>query len=289
MLVDIVGQGRRFRVERGLVAFAPAVAVELDVGDVPAMPLEGFHRFQRRLPVAGQAQVVAVDVDRMRQFQCVHRRRRFADDLPRRDTEVIDGFVHRVHVAAGVALPNLDAARIDQLDGVRFGGAQQPGDEALQLFGLPLLNRPHHEMVIAGQDVEALVDTRRIVEFFVGVTRHQGRDRRVKSRGVAQADVLVAGRKGAGDAAQRPAVRMGRPHDGILAAAFLLRAHFARGIDLGAGNMAVHIDPAGHHHQAGGVQRRGGLDVRIAGRRNNFSALNPDDPGLGHPRRSSGS
>ncbi len=67
--VDVVGQRRDLAVERVLVALAAAVAVELDVRDVAAVAFEGLHRFERRRPVAGHAEVVAVDVDRVRQAQ----------------------------------------------------------------------------------------------------------------------------------------------------------------------------------------------------------------------------
>ena len=73
MRVDVVGQRHDLAVERVLVPVAAAVAVELDVRDVAAVAFEGLHRFERRRPVAGHAQVVAVDVDRMRQPQFVGR------------------------------------------------------------------------------------------------------------------------------------------------------------------------------------------------------------------------
>ena len=92
--------GDDLAVERVLVAFAAAVAVELDVRDVAAVAFEGLHRFERRRPVAGHAEVVAVDVHRVRQPQLVGRLGDAADDLPRRDVEVIDGLVEPVDVAA---------------------------------------------------------------------------------------------------------------------------------------------------------------------------------------------
>ncbi len=76
-----------FGVERVLVGVAAAVAVELDVRDVAAMSFERLHRFERGAPVAGHAQVVAVDVHRVRQTQLVHRRGHTANDLSRRHVE----------------------------------------------------------------------------------------------------------------------------------------------------------------------------------------------------------
>ena len=41
------------------------------MGQVAAVALERLHRLERRLPVAGQAEVVAVDVDGVRQIELV--------------------------------------------------------------------------------------------------------------------------------------------------------------------------------------------------------------------------
>ena len=59
------------------VAFG-AVAVELDVGEVDRQALGRLHGRQRRVDVAGHAQVAAVDVQRVRHAELVHRpRQRF--------------------------------------------------------------------------------------------------------------------------------------------------------------------------------------------------------------------
>ena len=77
----------------------------------PRWPSERLHRFERRAPVAGHAQIVAVDVHRVRQPQLVGRARDAVDDLPRRHVEVIDRLVQAVDIAALMALPDFDAAR----------------------------------------------------------------------------------------------------------------------------------------------------------------------------------
>ena len=56
-------------------------------------------------------------------------------------------------------------------------------------------------MVIAGQHEEALVEARRVFEFFVNMPRGDGRNGGVKGRGVAEAGVLVGRGKSAGHAA----------------------------------------------------------------------------------------
>ena len=66
-------------------------------------------------------------------------------------------------VAGRPALPHLDAAGIDDLGGVRLRRGQEPADQGLDLLRLPLLDRPHQVMVIAHQDVKALVDARRVL------------------------------------------------------------------------------------------------------------------------------
>ena len=117
------------RVERVLVAVAAAVAVELDVRQVAAVAFERLHRFERRRPVAGHAEVVAVDVDRVRQAEFVGRLGDAADDLPRRDVEVVDRARRGRERCRLLLLPDLDAAGVDELRRIALGRAEQPGDE----------------------------------------------------------------------------------------------------------------------------------------------------------------
>ena len=91
--------GATFERERVLVAVAAAVAVELDVGQVPAMALEELHRLERGRPVAREAEVVAVDVHRVRQFSSSTAWATDRDDLARRHAEVVDGRVEVLDVA----------------------------------------------------------------------------------------------------------------------------------------------------------------------------------------------
>ena len=97
--VDVVGQRHHFAVERVFVAIAAAVAVKLDMRDVAAMTFQSLHRFQRRFPVAGHAQVVAVNMHRMRQAQFGGGLSHAADDLPRRHVEMIDLRIETADVA----------------------------------------------------------------------------------------------------------------------------------------------------------------------------------------------
>lgn len=64
--VHVLGQRGDFAVKGVFIGIAAAVAVKLNVCHVAAMAFERTHRFERRGPVAGHAQVVAVDMGRVR-------------------------------------------------------------------------------------------------------------------------------------------------------------------------------------------------------------------------------
>ena len=61
-----------------------AVGVELQVRQVRAVPFQDLHGFERGRDVARDAEVVAVEVERMRQPQLVDDPREAGDDLRRR-------------------------------------------------------------------------------------------------------------------------------------------------------------------------------------------------------------
>ena len=122
--------GATFDENESSSSIAAAIAVELDVGHVPAMALQDLHGLERRRPVAGKAEVVGVDVHRMRQLQLVDRLGDRLDDLSRRHAEVVDGRIDGVDVAGRMALPDLDAAGIDELGGIRLRRRQEPADRA---------------------------------------------------------------------------------------------------------------------------------------------------------------
>ena len=67
MSVHVLDELHDLAVERRLVTLAAAVAVKLDVRQVAAGVAERLHRLERRPPVAGHAEIVAVEVDRVRQ------------------------------------------------------------------------------------------------------------------------------------------------------------------------------------------------------------------------------
>ena len=210
MGVDIVGQRGDLRRERVFIAGPAAVAMELDVGQMAAVTLEELHGLEGGRPVAGEAEVVGVDMHRVRQLQLVDRPGDGLDDLTGRHSEVIDERVDGLDVAGRPALPHLDTAGIDDLGGIRLRRRQQPADERLHLLRLPLLDRPHEVVVIAHQDVEAFVDAGSVRELLVSMTGGEGRNGRVEGRRVTQPGVLVAGGERAGHASHRAAARVAR-------------------------------------------------------------------------------
>src|SRR5439155_19550043 len=133
---------RRVGTKGSLVVGAGAVTVKLDVRQMGAAAFEGLHGAERGGPVPGQAEVVAVDVDRMRQAEVHDGLGEVPDDLPRRAVERGNGVVEAGDVAAAF-FPHFDAAGVDQLYRVSLGGGEQPGRERLEFFRL-LLGDLHH-------------------------------------------------------------------------------------------------------------------------------------------------
>ena len=56
---------------------------------------------------------------------------------------------------------------------------------------------------------------------------------------------------------------------------FFFRSHFSRGIQRRPRIMAMHIDPARHHHQLGRVHGPVSSRLTISGRCHHFSVTNP--------------
>ena len=90
-----------------LVAFR-AVAQELGVRHVHAEAFGGAHRGQRRLDIAGDAEIAAVDVQRMGDAELLHRARERLDDLARRHV-VVDVLLVEIELAL-IELECADAA-----------------------------------------------------------------------------------------------------------------------------------------------------------------------------------
>ena len=86
-------------------------------------------RGQRRLDIAGDAEIAAVNVQRMRDAELLQRARQRQDDLPRRHV-VVDVLLVEIELAL-IELEGADAAGIDHLDGDGLRGVHGPGDVVL--------------------------------------------------------------------------------------------------------------------------------------------------------------
>ena len=275
--VDVLGQRRHFGAHRGLVVRGAAVAVELDVREVRPRPLDGPHGLQRRRPVARHPELIAMNVHPVRQLHFVRAQGDFADDLPRRDVEAWHHVVEPGHAGFGQVrplLPDLDAAGVDDLQRVAAGGVQQVAEEVAELLVLPGGDPVHDVVVVADEDVEALVDDRRVVELFVRVPRAEGRDGGVEHGRVPQAGVQVAGGERRRRAAERAGPRQRRAaHRGVVAAVF--GPEFAGDVDLRPGDVGVHVDAAGHDDHPGQIEAADGRG-RVGGRGDDLAALDPE-------------
>ena len=162
-----------------------------------AAAVERAQRVERRAVVAGHAEVVAVDVHRVRQAELVDRRRDRLDHLPRRDAGAL--VVERGDVAV-VALEHLDAAGIDELDAVAAGRLQPPGDRLANASGV-VADELEERQVVAHQHQEGGVDDGRVAQLGERVARRERRRRGVDDGRVAQQRVAVAGGERRGDGA----------------------------------------------------------------------------------------
>jgi hypothetical protein len=73
--VDVFDQRLDFGAKGGFRLACAAVAVELNMSEVRAMSFQQPHRFQGRGVVTGQAEIIAVNMHRMRQLQFIGRAR----------------------------------------------------------------------------------------------------------------------------------------------------------------------------------------------------------------------
>ena len=190
------------------VPVVAAVGVELQVGHVGAVAFEHLHGFERGGDVARRAEVVAVQVQRVRQAQLIDDLGQAGDDLRRRDLAVAgDRLVQLLGVLA--PLPGRDAAGVDRLDAVDLGRPDEPGDDVLGPLELAGFQQVEDDLVVGHQQAAGLVDDRRVAQLFVRVLGGEDRHRRLDDGGVAHAGVEVAGGEGG---RRRPAdARRGAP------------------------------------------------------------------------------
>ena len=168
-----------------------------------------------------------------------------------------------------VVLEGIDAARIDDLDRQRLRCAQGPGHVILEVGRIAALGeRAQQEVVVAEQDVGALVHHRRIGEFEVGLARIGGEHGRFEAGDVTHLGVAVTGgaRRRCGMAAAEMRARAGR-HE---VARVILGQHHARDVHPAAADVGVDVDGPGHHHAAVEIDDLVGF-ARIGRRRHDAS------------------
>ena len=281
VLVDEVRELRNPGAKRALIVGPAAVTVKLDVREMGASAFKSLHGRQRRAPVAGKAQIVAMDVNRVRQTQIHDRLRQLTDDPSRRDVEagkaavkgagepspVRGRSVRTIRPLTGLGspaplFPRLDAAGIDELDSVGLRPVHDPADEGSQPGRIIAGNLLQGVVIVAQENVKALVDDRRVLQFFVGLASAERSDGGVESGRVAEPRVEMPG----GD---------GRRHAG-LAVSRILRPQSAGGIHLGPCDVCVHVDAAGHDDPAGRIDDLFWTKAGIIWRCDDLAVLDPE-------------
>ena len=149
------------------------------------------------LDIAGNAEIAAVDVQRVGDAELLQRAGERQDDLPRRHV-VVDVLLVEIELAL-IELEGADAAGIDDLDGDRLRGMHGPGDVVLDRLEV-LLGRElaQEEIVGAEHDEGAFVDHRRVAHLHMRLARIGGQHGRLEAGGVAHLGVAVAGDMGRG-------------------------------------------------------------------------------------------
>ena len=269
--VDVLRELRHFAAEGSLVVRPSAVAVELDVREVAAVSFDGPHRFERRRPVAGDAELIAVDVRGVRQLQFIGGAGDLPDDGPWAGVETRHGVIE-VGERVAALLPNFDAAGVHDLQRVAARRVQQPRAEGPQPRRFPGRDLTHGVVVVPHQHEEAFVDGGRVVEFFERVPRTEGGDGRVEDGRIAEARVEVA----CDESRRRAAAGAGAEQGGAVVRrgiAAVFGPEFAGDIHLGPGDMRVHIDAAGHDDESAQVER---AIRRRAGVGDDFAVARPE-------------
>ena len=186
---------------------------------------------------------------------------------------MFDRVIHAGRVAAG-RFPDLNATGVHNFCRITPGRVQQPCDVSFQSLWFILLDLLHDVVVVAHQHVEALVDDRRVVQFFMGVPRHQRRNGCVERGCVAESRVEVTGGECAWHASRGsgPRIRCAMHFRGQ---SFVVRHHLSSHVDLWPGNVAVHVDATRHHDHTSAVD--GLVGFHLATRlRDDFTILDPN-------------
>ncbi len=173
-----------------------------------ATAFEQLHRFKRRLDIARDTQIVAVEMDRVRQPDFVHDFREARDDLGWRELVVaVDRLVEDTGVLS--PLPRGHATRVDRLYPVPLRGPDKPCDHVPRPFEFTGLQQIQHELVVGHQDQRGFIHDRNIAEFFVGVAGGKNRHSRFIDRGPPHPRIQVPCREGRGCDAPKSHAQIG--------------------------------------------------------------------------------
>ncbi len=218
------------------------------MGEVDGEALRRLYGGDRRLHIAGNAEIVAVDMRRVWHAEIGDRFLQRLHDGAGRDA-VIGHLVVEIE-GAGVELEGFGAARIDDLETDRLGMLERPGDIVFQLVaaGAPAAEQLERVVVIAEDHEPRHVDDGDRGELGLRLDG-VGRDhRRLDHRGVAHLRIADAG------GVRAPGGRRGQDRLALCGGERRkLRHQLAPEGDVGTGDMGVHVDGAGHDDLAADV------------------------------------
>ena len=111
------------------------------------------------------------------------------------------------------------------------------------------MNRLHGIVVIPNEHKESFIQTGCIFKFFVYMAGIEWRDCGVKSGRVSQTGIGITSGKGTRCAAHGTAVGIRRAMNLGIRTLFF-GTHLSRHIHFRSGNVAMHVDPPGHHNHS---------------------------------------
>ena len=94
--------------------------------------------------------------------------------------------VDTTDIAGGLTFPDFDPAGVHQFGGKAFGRGEQPPQKGFQPLRFLVLNRTHHVVIVAHQDIEALVETGCILKLLMGMPCREWRNCSIERSGIAQ-------------------------------------------------------------------------------------------------------
>ena len=247
--VEVLGDRHRRRLHGEPVV--AAVGVVLEVRHVGAVALQHLHRFEGGGVVARRAEVVAVQVNRVRQRELVRDVGERLDDLGGRD-----GLVAGHHIVQSLAvlppLPPRDAAGVHRLDAVGFRGPHLPRGDVLGPLELLVFEQVEDDLVVRHQHAAAFVDDGRVAEFLVCVLGGEEGHRGLVGGSPAHAGVHVARGEGGGRGAGQAGAALGRVEDRPRLAV-LFGDQSAGEVERRPRDVGVNVHPAGEDDHAGRV------------------------------------